>query len=81
MTLFTVQQKMKCCFGFAEFKFPVTAQRKFRQKHGQDPPEWHSTVAWQKQLFETGSVLRRKGSSHQAVNPDQVKMIHEKVSM
>jgi hypothetical protein len=34
-------------------------------------------VAWHKQLLETGSVLRRKGSSNKAAAPDRVEVIHE----
>jgi hypothetical protein len=74
---FTVQQKVQCCYWLAEFKFPVTVQRKFRQEYGQYPPEQHSIVTWHKQLLETGSVLRRKGSSNRAVAPDRVEAIQE----
>jgi hypothetical protein len=74
---FTVQQKVQCCYWLAEFKFTVTVQRKFRQEYGQDPPEQHSIVAWHKQLLETGSVLRKKGSGNRAVAPDRVEVIQE----
>jgi hypothetical protein len=74
---FTVQQKVQCCYWLAEFKFPVTVQRKFRQEYGQDPPERHSIVAWHKHLLEMGSVLRRKGSGNWAVAPDRVEAIQE----
>jgi hypothetical protein len=72
-----VQHKVQCCYWLAEFKFPVTVQRKFRQEYGQDPPERDSIVAWHKQLLETRSVLRRKGSGNRAVPPDKVEAIQE----
>jgi ferredoxin len=74
---FTVQQKVQCCYWLTEFKFPVTEERKFRQEYGQDPPERHSIVAQHKQLLETGSVLRRKGSGNLTVAPDSVEAIQE----
>jgi hypothetical protein len=74
---FTVQQEVQCCYWLAEFKFPVTMQRKFRQEYGQGPPKRHSIVVWHKQLLETGSELRRKGSGNRAVAPDGLEAIQE----
>jgi hypothetical protein len=74
---FTVQQKVQSCYWLAEFKFPVTVQRKFRQEYGQDVSEQHSIVAWHKQLLEKGSVLRKKGGGNWAVAPDGVEAIQE----
>ncbi|PSN35201.1 hypothetical protein C0J52_22959 [Blattella germanica] len=39
MTEFTVQQKVKCCYWLAAFKFPIAVQRRFRQEYGANAPD------------------------------------------
>ncbi|PSN57954.1 hypothetical protein C0J52_00204 [Blattella germanica] len=60
MAEFTVQQKVKCCYWLAEFKFPIAVQRRFRQEYGANAPDHHMIMKWYNQLLETGSLLRKK---------------------
>ncbi|PSN32341.1 hypothetical protein C0J52_26808 [Blattella germanica] len=62
MAEFTVQQKVKCCYWLAEFKFPIALQRRFRQEYGANAPDHHTIMKWYNQLLETGSFLWKKGS-------------------
>ena len=39
MAEFTVEQKVKCCYWLAEFKFPIAVQRRFRQEYGANAQE------------------------------------------
>ncbi|KAJ4446629.1 hypothetical protein ANN_13326 [Periplaneta americana] len=62
MAPFTPQEKVQCCYWLAEFKFPVTVQRRFREKkNGRVAPDSHTIVHWHKHLLENGDFHRYGG--------------------
>ena len=75
MAPFTPQEKVLCFYWLAEFKFPVTVQRKFRGKYpGREVPNrhtilWSSTsICWNVKILndiaqEVGGKLRQNKSN------------------
>ncbi|PSN51205.1 hypothetical protein C0J52_13665 [Blattella germanica] len=77
MAEFTVQQKVKCCYWLAEFKFPIAVQRRFRQLYGANAPDCHMIMKWYNQLLETGSLLRKKGSGRKPAPTARVEDVRQ----
>ncbi|PSN50445.1 hypothetical protein C0J52_04948 [Blattella germanica] len=81
MAEFTLQQILKCCYWLAEFKLSIAVQRRFRQEYGTNAPDRHTTMKWYNQLFETGSLLRKKGTGKNQRPQLELKMLGKHFSI
>ncbi|PSN41049.1 hypothetical protein C0J52_24031 [Blattella germanica] len=77
MASFTPQEKVQCCYWLAEFKFPVTVQRRFRDKYGREAPDRHTIVQWHKHLLENGDFRRHGGGGRRRTSDENVEAIRE----
>ena len=58
--MFTVQQKVQCCYWLAEFKYPKIVERRFRQQWPEkQPTDRHTITTWHRKLLETGSLVEK----------------------
>ncbi|XP_021913745.1 uncharacterized protein LOC110826920 [Zootermopsis nevadensis] len=73
--MITVQRKVQCVLWLAKFESVTLVRREYRSVFNEEPPHENNIRRWDKQLKETGSLLKQSRPGRPSVSNDTIEAV------